>query len=86
MKRLLFLVPLMFLAGCATMETQQVSTGPHGECLVCKANADLACVDIPITAETPHADYNGKTYYFCSDDCRNTFLKNPAKYAALAHP
>ena len=27
------------------------------------------------------ADYKGKTYYFCSDDCKAKFDKEPAKYA-----
>ncbi len=25
-------------------------------------------------------EYNGKTYYFCSDGCKETFVKNPEKY------
>lgn len=24
--------------------------------------------------------YSGKTYYFCSSNCKNAFDKNPAKY------
>lgn len=27
--------------------------------------------------------YVGETYYFCCDDCRTTFRKDPAKYAAI---
>jgi xanthine dehydrogenase accessory factor len=27
--------------------------------------------------------YAGETYYFCCDDCRTTFRKDPAKYAAI---
>lgn len=27
------------------------------------------------------AIYNGKTYYFCSNGCKATFDKAPAKYA-----
>ncbi len=26
-------------------------------------------------------EYQGKTYYFCSDDCNVTFDKDPARYA-----
>jgi YHS domain-containing protein len=50
------------------------------ECLVCKKNADLACVDISVDKTTPTYAYNGKTYYFCSDECRNQFARNPTKY------
>ena len=33
-----------------------------------------------VTADSPHADYNGKTYYFCCPDCPKAFEANPAKY------
>jgi len=26
------------------------------------------------------SEYQGKTYYFCSDECRADFLKHPEKY------
>ncbi|TAL47009.1 YHS domain-containing protein [archaeon] len=26
------------------------------------------------------AEYNGETYYFCSDTCQEEFMKNPKKY------
>jgi YHS domain-containing protein len=53
---------------------------PHAECLVCKYNADLACVDLSVDSKTPSTDYQGKTYYFCSDTCRKKFEKEPGKY------
>jgi YHS domain-containing protein len=28
-------------------------------------------------------EYGGVSYYFCCDGCRATFLKDPAKYAAI---
>jgi YHS domain-containing protein len=56
-------------------------SGRHAECLVCKENADLACVDLTVDKDTPHTDYNGKTYYFCSDECKHAFEKHPEKYA-----
>ena len=33
-----------------------------------------------VTADSPHADYNGKTYYFCCPDCPKAFEANPGKY------
>ncbi len=30
------------------------------------------------------AEYQGKTYYFCSEGCKKEFLKDPAKYATPA--
>ena len=40
---------------------------------VCQMTVD------PKTA-TEKADYKGKTYYFCSRDDKDTFVKNPDKY------
>lgn len=28
--------------------------------------------------------FQGKTYHFCSDGCRDTFERNPEQYAAAA--
>jgi len=42
------------------------------------ANIDPVCgmkVDKKIETE-----YNGKSYYFCCEHCREEFLKNPVKY------
>lgn len=30
------------------------------------------------------ATYKGETFYFCSDDCRDQFLRNPDAYVAPA--
>ena len=70
------------LTGCA-------AAGPCGatgadckcaECEVCRYNADLACVEVKIKDGTPRTEYKGKTYYFCSEDCKRDFLKEPEKY------
>jgi len=68
--------------GCASNEPTPVlaSAKPHAECLVCKANADLACVDVEVEKDTPSFEYNGTTYYFCSTECRDKFAKEPSKY------
>jgi hypothetical protein len=71
----------LLLVGCASSAP---STQPHAECLVCKYNADLACVDVAVDGRTPHCMCDGKTYYFCSDECRRAFEKNPQKYLAHA--
>jgi YHS domain-containing protein len=74
-------------AGCAANPQADTRSAPAtkpacAECLVCKKNFDLACVDVDVDATTPRTEYNGKTYYFCSDDCKQEFLKNPSKYAS----
>ena len=75
-------VLIALLSGCAASPQHASSAaGPHSECLVCKANADLACVDVSVDGATPRCSYDGKTYYFCSDECRTKFEKDPGKYA-----
>jgi YHS domain-containing protein len=76
------------VVGCSSSGGGQSSQGGspvmmsnHAECMVCKKNVDLACVDVAVDDKTPRTEYQGKTYYFCSDDCRKDFEKNPAKYA-----
>jgi YHS domain-containing protein len=34
-----------------------------------------------VKADSPHAEYNGKTYYFCCSDCPKAFEANPEKFA-----
>jgi YHS domain-containing protein len=37
-----------------------------------------------VTADSPHAEHNGKTYYFCCNDCPKAFQANPDKYVPKA--
>jgi YHS domain-containing protein len=67
-------------AGTSGTPVLASSKGQHAECLVCKYNADLACVDLKVDADTPTYSYDGKTYYFCSDTCQKKFEKEPVKY------
>jgi YHS domain-containing protein len=60
--------------------TASQAAKPHAECLVCKYDADLACVDVTVSDSTPNTVYDGKTYYFCSKSCCKKFEKDPAKY------
>src|SRR5215203_3723174 len=93
-KRILILAALG-LAGCtqtaappsptSTDTAQTAATKSHAECLVCKHENDLACLDVEIDQTTPTVVYNGKTYYFCSDGCAKDFQKHPAKFTAAAN-
>jgi YHS domain-containing protein len=60
--------------------TASQTASPHAECLVCKYDADLACLDVTVTDSTPSTVYDGKTYYFCSKSCCKKFEKDPATY------
>jgi len=37
-----------------------------------------------VKADSPHAEYNGKTYYFCCPDCPKAFAAHPEKYVPAA--
>lgn len=72
---------MSLMSGCASMEPATAETGvTHETCLVCKMNYDLACIDVAVDSKTPTYMYNGTTYYFCSDDCRDKFERAPQKY------
>lgn len=72
---------LVLVAGCATpsRDTAQ-NSGPTETCRVCRFNNDLGCVCVKIKDSTPRTEYQGNTYYFCSEDCRVLFMKQPDKY------
>jgi YHS domain-containing protein len=78
----LFVATLAGCQGSSVDPTQAGSSAHHAECLVCKCNADLACVDVVVDQNTPEYTYEGKEYYFCSEACRNKFAAKPAKYVA----
>ncbi|CAN5617724.1 hypothetical protein BH10PLA1_BH10PLA1_17650 [soil metagenome] len=84
MKLQILFVLLLSIAGFTGFAEQLASatatTQPHADCLFCKYNADLACVDVAVDASTPRATYDGKAYYFCSDQCRSEFAKDPQHY------
>ena len=78
---------LAMLGGCAQSDRAPADSARTAsaslrreECLVCKHNADLACVDVEVDEQTPSYEYQGRTYYFCSKGCRNKFAQGPAKY------
>jgi len=76
------LTGLCSFTGCSTSQPQSVSDGKvHAECCVCKFNADLACIDVVVDDKTPRCTYDGKTFYFCSEQCCKKFQKSPAKFA-----
>jgi hypothetical protein len=57
----------------------QVPAG-HAICPVCRAQGDLACQDVAIRPETPSSEHLGVTYYFCSQQCREDFDRDPETY------
>ena len=74
MKRLAAVV-LVVLGGCATEPM-----GGGAECPVCRENGDLACVRVTVTDATPRVERGGRVIYFCSEECRAEYERNPARY------
>ncbi len=37
-----------------------------------------------VQADSPHTEYNGKTYYFCCPDCPKEFQAHPEKFVPKA--
>lgn len=78
MKRLALCLALAALTACRPV----VPVACPGEAIdpVCAYCRDLACIVIPVTVDTPKVEYKGRTFYFCSDSCRDSFLAEPEKY------
>jgi YHS domain-containing protein len=55
----------------------EAKVGDHTKCPV-------SGHEFVVTADSPHADYNGKTYYFCCPDCPKAFEAHPEKYVTGA--
>ena len=44
---------------------------------------DVVCgMDIDPKSAAAQMEYQGKTHYFCSDDCHDKFMAEPQKYAS----
>jgi YHS domain-containing protein len=80
--RLLSGAALAALAGCAS--GAKADDGPTAECPVCVCNHDEGCRVVHLEAGTPHREWDGRNWYFCSDECRKAFEKEPEKYAKRA--
>ena len=48
---------------------------------------DLICgMEVNEKTAKHKTEYRGKTYYFCSQMCKTTFDRNPAKYSSGQTP
>jgi Cu+-exporting ATPase len=78
---MLLLGALLAAGACTTPPPEAgASQAQHAQCPVCKSEGDLACVDVTVRADTPRTQFRGQTYYFCSDQCRTEFMKDPERY------
>jgi YHS domain-containing protein len=78
LRAILALALLLGAGACTT--SAPADDGPTAECPVCRHEGDLACVCVHVQSDTPHCECAGKTYYFCSDECRADFVAHPERY------
>ena len=73
----------IWMTGCATQRPSSASDArPMATCYVCDYNNDLGCVCFHVKESTPHLTFEGKEYFFCSEDCYKAFQRKPSKYAS----
>jgi hypothetical protein len=74
---------VLLVAGCASVPEPDPASG-CANCPVCAHQADLACVCVKVGADTPRCEWNGRTFYFCSEECRKAFLSDPRRFKPAA--
>lgn len=86
----LWLIAGIFVAGCGSDKTPPAKAvgeaDPGAATPASGMETDVVCgmsVD-PQAPGTLEAEYEGKTYHFCSDACRKSFEADPEKYAHRA--
>lgn len=88
MKRILCLVSALSFASfiaCSLMTSNAIASEKmkgEGEQKAAKKTTakDRVCGMEVQKGKAHKLEYNGKTYYFCSDKCEESFKKEPAKY------
>jgi YHS domain-containing protein len=81
-KLLLLSIEVLMLILTPACRSPQANS-PDGTSEVAKNVTDPVCgmgVDPASALKVEHA---GKTYYFCSKECKASFEKNPSRYAEL---
>ena len=73
----------LLVAGCASVPDRDPASG-CANCPVCLHQADLACVCVKVGPNTPSCEWNGRTWYFCSEECRKAFLSDPRHFTPAA--
>jgi YHS domain-containing protein len=67
------------LSACVQVPDRDPASG-CANCPVCLHEADLACVCVKVAADTPRVEWNGRTWYFCSEECKKAFLSDPRRF------
>ena len=91
MKKMLFVPVLALVFGLAAWakcdgDCCKKMMGDHGSTVAAEAAKvkDPVCGMEVDPAKAEKIEKNGKTYYFCSKNCKEKFEKNPAQYMGQA--
>ena len=63
---------LTFITACSTAK----APAGYAECPICKANNDLGCLYVKKDVQSHQYKSEGKTEYFCSNECKEQYLIN----------
>ncbi len=92
-----FVGALAWSAGCGGSSAETETTGdgtvqtaggelvPPGQAVVGdRTRCPVSGEEFVVTAESPHAEHEGRTYYFCCAHCIERFQANPAQFTQPA--
>ena len=82
MRKLSVLIVLILafgmIYGCSEKKEEAAADQP----VETKMVKDVVCnMDVDPSKSTITADYEGKKYYFCAEECKEKFVANPSQYA-----
>jgi YHS domain-containing protein len=95
----LLLFPALFAVACAGSAPPPAAPAPAATTAAAPATPLVAAGEAKVgdrtkcpvsghefvvKADSPHAEYNGKTYYFCCPDCPDAFQAHPEKFVTKA--
>jgi YHS domain-containing protein len=91
MRTVLLVLSVVLSVGCASTKSAE-GTAPSAAVADLKKPGQAVLGDrttCPVSGETftvaadsPKVEFEGKTYFFCCEDCVADFQKDPAKYVA----
>lgn len=78
--------PLMMMAmmGMANSDGAHAGHGAMGHASRATVTDPVCGMDVDPAAALAQRDYEGRTYYFCSQHCADAFAADPAKFTGTA--
>ena len=70
----------------ASLPTPQGLKAPGDAKVGDRTHCPVSGEEFTVKDDSPHADYQGKTYYFCCAQCTRQFEADPAKYTRNSSP